>query len=108
MYGVTAYFVVQHVPEIGVRVALGAQPRDVMRWLVGKGMSLAVIGVAVGIAGGLVVARLIRSLMVGVEGSGLSMCLVSAAVLLMLAFAASVIPARRALRYDPIAALRAQ
>lgn len=108
IYGVIAYFVVQHIPEIGVRVALGAQPRDVMRWLVGKGVSLAAIGVAVGIGGGLVTTRMIKSLLVGVEGSGLIMCLAAGAVLLILAFAASAIPARRALRQDPIAALRAQ
>ena len=108
IYGVIAYFVVQHVPEIGVRVALGAQPGDVMRWLVGKGMSLAVAGVAVGMAGGLMTARLIASLVVDVEGSGLAMCVLAGAILLVLALAASVVPARRALRHDPIAALRAQ
>ena len=75
IYGVIAYFVVQHIPEIGVRVALGAEPRDVMRWLVGKGVSLAAVGIAVGIAGGLVTTRMIKSLLVGVESSGLIMCL---------------------------------
>jgi putative ABC transport system permease protein len=108
IYGVIAYFVVQHIPEIGVRVALGAQPGDVMRWLVGKGMSLAVAGIAAGTAGGLVTARLIRGLLVGVEGSGLAMCLAAGGILLVLALVASVVPARRALRHDPIAALRAQ
>ena len=108
IYGVIAYFVVQHVPEIGVRMALGAQPGDVVRWLVGKGMSPAIVGVAGGMAGGLVTARLIRSLLVGFEGSGMAMCLAAGGLLLILALAASVVPARRALRHDPIAALRAQ
>ena len=89
-------------------MALGAQPGDVVRWLVGKGMSPPIVGIAGGMAGGLLTARLIRSLLVGVEGSGMAMCLAAGGLLLILAFAASLVPARRALRHDPIAALRAQ
>jgi predicted permease len=108
IYGVIAYFVVQHVPEIGVRLALGAQTRDIMTLIVGKGMTLAAIGVAIGSLAALATARLISSLLVGFTGTGVLMCVSASALLLGLAFVASAMPARRALRNDPIAALRAQ
>jgi putative ABC transport system permease protein len=106
IYGVIAYFVVQHVPEIGVRLALGAQPRDIIRLIVGKGMTMAAIGVAVGALAAPATARLMSSLLHGVPGTSAVMCLSAAALLLVLAFVASYLPARRALRHDPIAALR--
>ncbi len=108
IYGVIAYFVVQHVPEIGVRLALGAQPRDIMTFIVGKGMTLAAIGVGAGALAALATARLMSSLLAGVSGRGLVMSLSASALLLALAFVASYLPARRAIRSDPIAALRAQ
>ena len=75
IYGVIAYFVVQHVPEIGVRLALGAQPRDIMTFIVGKGMTLAAIGVGAGALAALATARLMSSLLAGVSGRGLVMSL---------------------------------
>ena len=108
IYGVIAYFVVQHVPEIGVRLALGAQPRDIMTFVMGKGMTLAAIGVAVGAPAALLTRRLMSSLVSEAAETDLVMCLSASALVLALALVASYLPARRALRSDPIAALRAQ
>jgi putative ABC transport system permease protein len=108
IYGVIAYFVTQHVPEMGVRIALGAQASDIVRLVVGKGLKLAAAGVALGTVAALVTTRLMASLLYGVSGSGLAGCAVAGGLLLLLALAASYLPARRATRMDPIVALRAE
>jgi putative ABC transport system permease protein len=108
IYGVIAYFVAQHVPEMGVRIALGAETRDILLFVVGKGLKLALAGVIVGTVAALVATRLMTSLIYGVSGTGLITCLIAGAGLVLLALIASYIPARRATALDPIVALRAE
>jgi predicted permease len=107
LYGVIAYFVAQHVPEMGVRIALGAQPGDILRFVVVRGLSLALAGVVIGTIAALALPRLLTSLLYGVTGSGL-IGLGAGLLLLALSFVASYLPARRATRLDPVAALRPQ
>jgi putative ABC transport system permease protein len=106
LYGVLAYSVAQRTRELGVRMALGAQRRDLLRMVVNNGLKLAVIGIALGIAGGLVVSRLIASLLFGVAPTDLATFVTVGAVLFMAALAASYIPALRATNIDPMVALR--
>jgi putative ABC transport system permease protein len=107
LYGVIAYFVVQHVPELGVRMALGAQRRDIMRFVLARGMSLAVVGVLVGTVAAIALPRIMASLLYGVTGGTLIWLIVSL-LLLTLSLVASYLPARHATRLDPVAALRPQ
>ncbi len=107
LYGVIAYFVAQHVPEIGVRIALGAQPNDILRFVIARGMSLALAGVAIGTLAATVLPRLMTSLLYGATG-GAVIGLAASLLLLMLSLLASYLPARRATRLDPVAALRPQ
>jgi putative ABC transport system permease protein len=106
IYGVTSYSVTQRTSEIGIRVALGAQPADVFRILVGEGLRFALIGVAVGLVGALVFTRLLASFLYGTSAS--DPLIFSSVALLMIAIcaAASFFPARRATRVDPMVALR--
>ena len=106
VYGVLAYAVAQRTREIGVRMALGARPLDVTRMVLGRGMALSGIGLAVGAAIGLSLSSLLRSLLYGVTPSAPSVYLSTAALLLLVALAACVIPAQRASRVDPVRALR--
>jgi putative ABC transport system permease protein len=106
LYGVVAYTVSQRTQEIGLRMAIGAEPGDVMRMVVGGGMKLATIGVAIGVAGALALASLIASMLYGVTAFDPASYVVTAAVLLVVAALACWIPARRAMRVDPLVALR--
>jgi len=108
IYGVIAYFVAQHVPEMGVRIALGAQERDIMRLIVLKGLKLAATGVAVGTVVGVGMMRLLTSFLYGVDPTDVGTFAAGSILLLVLAFIASYIPARRATSVDPIVALRAE
>jgi putative ABC transport system permease protein len=108
IYGVIAYFVSQHVPEMGVRIALGAQQRDILRLVVMKGLKLALAGIALGVALGIVVTRLMASLLYGVGATDVATYAGGATLLFVLAFVASYLPARRATSVDPIVALRAE
>jgi putative ABC transport system permease protein len=106
VYGVLSYSISQRTREIGVRIALGAQRGRVLRMAVGVGMKLALVGTAIGMVGGFVLTRLMASLLFGITahdpltfaGVGVLVAIVS--------FAACYIPARRAMRIDPIVALR--
>jgi predicted permease len=106
IYGVMAYFVSQRVREIGVRMALGAQRGDVMKLIVRKGMSLALVGVAVGLVAALVLARLISGLLFGVSANDPFTLAAFTMLLALVAFLANYIPASRAAKVDPMIALR--
>jgi putative ABC transport system permease protein len=106
IYGVTAYYVTQRTHEIGIRMALGAQLRDVLTLVLKRGVILALIGIAVGLAGALALTRLMSSLLFGVKPvdvvtfAAVSLCLMAVAVI------ACYLPARRATKVDPLIALR--
>jgi predicted permease len=106
IYGVVAFSVARRTQEIGVRMALGAQRSDVLRLVVGEGARLALFGVAIGIAVSFAITRLISSLLFGVSATDPLTFASVAALLSLAALAASYVPARRAMRVDPIVALR--
>src|SRR5262249_58489402 len=106
IYGVLAYFVSQRTREIGVRVALGAQTRDVMKMVMKQGMTLTLFGIGVGLIGGFAFGRLMESLFVGVVASGPVTFAAVATLLALVAMLACYIPARRATKVDPVVALR--
>jgi putative ABC transport system permease protein len=106
IYGVMAYSVSQRTAEIGVRMALGAQSRDVLWMIARQGAVLISIGLACGLAGSLVLTRFIASLLYGVGASDPLTLALSSLTLALAAFAACLLSARRATRIDPIAALR--
>jgi putative ABC transport system permease protein len=106
IYGVTAYYVTQRTHEIGIRMALGAQLRDVMKLVLKRGVTLALIGVAVGIAGALALTRLISTLLFGVTAIDAATFAAVSLGLIAVAILACYIPARRATKVDPLVALR--
>jgi putative ABC transport system permease protein len=106
IYGVMAQFVSQRRHEIGVRMALGARPINVLRLVLGLGMRLALVGSGIGIAAAIGATRLIRSLLYDVTPSDPAAFIVVATLLIGVVFLACYIPARRAMRVDPMDALR--
>ena len=108
VYGLVSYSVTQRTNEIGLRVALGAQPADVLRMVVQRGLVVSLIGVALGLPAAFALAQLIRGLLFGVTAAD-PMVFVGVPVLLVaVAAMASYLPARRAMRIDPTAALRSE
>jgi putative ABC transport system permease protein len=108
LYGVISYSVAQRTRELGIRIALGAQRSDVLRLILRQGMALVTVGVIFGIAASLGLTRLIASLLYGISASDpLTFFLLSTAVVLV-AFVACWLPARRATLVDPIQALRTE
>ena len=105
-YGVTSYLVSQRTKELGVRLALGAQPSRVARLVVADGMRVAVVGVVVGIVAAMFTTRLVASLLYGVSPRDPVTIGAVAGVLLMVTALANYLPARRAARVDPLVALR--
>ena len=108
VYGVISYGVSQRTREIGVRVALGAQNGDVLSLVVGQGMLLATAGIVLGLVVALGVTRVVSSLLIGVSPQDPLSFTVVSAFLATVALVASIIPARRATRVDPIISLRAE
>jgi putative ABC transport system permease protein len=106
IFGVISYAVAQRTQEIGVRRALGANTLGVMRLVLAQGLGLAVVGVAIGLAGGLAISRVLRTMLFGIAPTDALTFTSVAAGLLAVAFLASYLPARRAARIDPMRALR--
>jgi len=106
IYGVMSYMVGQRTSEIGIRMALGAHPRDVLRLVVFHGAKLALFGIAIGTAGALLLTRLLTSQLFGVHATDPLTFIAVAALLVAVALLAAYIPARRAMRVDPMVALR--
>jgi putative ABC transport system permease protein len=108
LYGILAYSVEQRVREIGVRVALGANRREIFRLIIGNGMRLALVGAAVGVPAALGLTRLMVGMLLGVTSTDPVTYIAVVGMLLSSALLASFLPARRATRVDPIVALRAE
>jgi predicted permease len=108
LYGVMSYSIAQRTREIGVRMALGARRVDVIRLVVGQGLRLTIIGMAIGVAGALAVTRVLSSVLYGIGATDPISFFAVAIMLTMVAAAASYVPARRAVRVDPMQALRTE
>jgi putative ABC transport system permease protein len=106
IYGVISYAVSQRTHEIGIRMALGAQASDVLRMVVWRGMSLTLVGVAIGLAVALALTRVIKSLLFNMSATDPVTFALVALLLVVIAMIASYIPARRATKVDPLIALK--
>jgi putative ABC transport system permease protein len=107
LYGVMAYLVSQRQAEMGIRMALGGGPRDVLRLVIGDGMRMALAGIVVGTLASLAIGRALDGLLYGIEPTDPVTYVVIASTLALVALFASALPARRATKADPASALRA-
>lgn len=108
LYGVVSYSVNQRLREMGVRIALGAAQADIRRMVMGRSLGLVGVGIVVGLAGAVAVGRVVRGLLFEVSATDPATFALTAVTLVIVAAAASAIPARRAMRVDPIAVLKAE
>jgi putative ABC transport system permease protein len=108
IYGVMAYYVTQRMREIGIRIALGAGPQEVINLVVGRGVWLTATGIGIGIVGAALLTRSLQSLVFGVKPFDPATLVTGAVVLVAVGAAACFVPARRAMRVDPVMVLRAE
>jgi ABC-type antimicrobial peptide transport system permease subunit len=108
LYGVIAYVVNRRSREIGIRIALGAERRNILRLVLGQGLKLAAIGTGIGLVASVIAVRLMSSMLYGVKPTDTLAFAGSAALVILVAIAASWIPARRAASIDPMQALRTE
>jgi putative ABC transport system permease protein len=106
VYGVVSYTVNRHTREIGVRMALGAEPRDILKLIVGQGMRPVLTGVVIGVAASVALTRYLSSLLFEVRSTDPLTFIAISLLLLFVAGLACFIPARRATKVDPMVALR--
>ena len=106
LYSVMAYVVSQRTKEVGIRMALGASRKDVLQMITSQGMRLALIGAGIGLALALALVKVVSSLLIGISGYDLTTFVVVFGLLGVVAFVASLLPARRATKVDPLVALR--
>jgi putative ABC transport system permease protein len=106
IYGVISHSVNQRTHEIGIRIALGAQPRDLFKLVVGQGLLLAVEGILIGLVASFLLTRIMSSLLYGVSTTDPAAFIGIPLLLIAVAFVASYLPARKAMKMDPIAALK--
>jgi putative ABC transport system permease protein len=106
--GVVGYSVIQRTQEIGVRIALGAQSRDVLRLVLGHSLAWTLFGIAIGVAASFGLLQLLKSLLFGITATDPFVLSIVSLLLVAVALLASYVPARRAMRVDPVSALRGE
>jgi putative ABC transport system permease protein len=106
IYGVIAYFVTQRTPEIGLRLAIGAERREVVGMVIGHGLKISLAGIVIGLAAALMLSRVMTSLLYEVEPTDPQTLLAVAGLLVVTSCVASWVPAAKAARVDPLVALR--
>jgi putative ABC transport system permease protein len=106
IYGIVSYSVTQRTHEIGIRMALGARATDVLKLIMGNGIAMALIGIAMGVGGALAVTRFLKAMLFGVTPTDMLTFLAVSSLLFVVTLFASLIPARRATKVDPLVALR--